>query len=343
MPARLSLGIIVNPRARHARDKSLPDQLSAKCQAASAQVTLALTRNQAELRAAVAKLQQERVDVLAVCGGDGTLMTTMSAIIELYKEPLPPILLLPGGTMNTVAHNLGVVDSPLMMLSRLLRATSAQPGLAGLLAVPRARQAILRVTSVDEQCGDGFSADLANASPLGTSCVRYGHIFSAAMGARYLSAYARRPGLPWAAWLGLRTIGSCLLPGGGAFARWLFERTSAALTIDGELSDESAFRLILCATVANVGLGMRVPWQAGRVPGRFQIIASSLPILANVMQIGRMQRGQPLVGQPHIDRMAQAATIRFAQTQPLTLDGELFAAREISIGLGPTLEILLPP
>src|SRR6185295_3714456 len=96
--------------------------------------------------------------------------------------------------------------------------------------------------------------------------------------------------------------------------------------VDGVQAEESAFRLLLCSTLPEVGLGMRVPWQAGSVRGRFHVVASSLPITANALQIPRMQRGQPLVGEPHLDRLAAAASVRFAAPEPLTLDGELFMA-----------------
>lgn len=331
----LRIGIVLNPRACRTGSPALPGLLEASCAAAGAAATVAVTRAPEELPGALKELGPG-LDVLAVCGGDGTLMATVSAAISLYGGKLPPLLILPGGTMNTVARNLGVRGRPERILDRLLASTTAAKGLP---AVPRFVQELMRVVTRDEQ--PMVKGQLVEAEP-GVSHTRYGCIFGAAMGARYLSAYSRHPGLLWAAWLGLRTVGSALIPGGGPFARWLFERTPAELTIDGQPADETAFRLILCATVPDVGLGMRVPWQAGCVPDRFQIIASSLPITQNALQVGRMQRGQPLRGQPHIDRLAQHAELRFARSQPLTLDGDLFAAREVELSLGPPLEILLP-
>ena len=246
--------------------------------------------------------------------------------------------------MNTIARNLGLgsglrqSSGPAAVLSRLLAALTAA-GEKGIAGVPRFAKEVMRVVTADERpLKDGKPAQQS-----GVSRTRYGCIFGAAMGARYLAEYSRRPNLSWAAWLGLRTIFSSLIPGGGPFARWLFERTSASLFIDGERAEETAFRLLLCATVPDVGLGMRVPWRAGCVRGRFPLIASSLPITANALQIGRMQRGQPLLGQPHLDRLVQDAKVRFETPQPLTLDGELFAASAVELSIGPAIEFLLPP
>lgn len=337
----LRIGIVVNPLARRTGSPALPGRLEELCRLAGAEATVAVTRTPEELTGTLTALGPE-LDVLAICGGDGTLMATVSAAIPLYEGRLPALLLLPGGTMNTVARNLGVRGRPEAILGRLL-ASAATP--KGLKAVPRFVQELMRVQTHDElPMVKGRLLPAAPGSGGGSGGrTRYGCIFGAAMGARYLSAYARRPGLLWAAWLGLRTVGSALIPGGGPFARWLFERTPAQLAIDGQLADDPAFRLILCATVPDVGLGMRVPWQAGCVPDRFQIIASSLPITQNALQVVRMQRGQPMLGQPHIDRLAQRVELRFESSQPLTLDGDLFAATAIELGLGPQLQILLPP
>jgi diacylglycerol kinase family enzyme len=293
--------------------------------------TLFATRSPDDLPAAVATLKAQGIVVLAVCGGDGTLLSTVGAAVAAYGAKLPALVILPGGTMNTVARNLGVRGKPEEVLARLLGALKAG-GQKGLAAVPRFVQEVMRVMTWGEETG----------AERGETLTRYGCIFSAAMGARYLAAYSRRPSLPWAAWLGLRTIGSSLIPGGGSFARWLFGRTPVELFIDGERATETSFRLLLCATVPDVGLGMRVPWQAGCVPGRFQIIASSLPILKNVLQLGRMQRGQPLRGQPHLDCLAKEVRLRFSTCQPLTLDGELFSASGVDLSLGPPLEFLIP-
>ena len=162
------------------------------------------------------------------------------------------------------------------------------------------------------------------------------------MGARFLTAYSQRPGLPAAAWLALRTVLSSLIPGGGRFARWLFQPTPARVVLDGEELPERRHRVLLAATVPDVGLGMQVPWRAGLVPQRFQLIASALPLWKNALQLPRLFRGQPLRGQPHQDRLAQVAHIQFEQPQPLSLDGELFSARAVELSLGPVLNVLCP-
>ena len=73
-------------------------------------------------------------------------------------------------------------------------------------------------------------------------------------------------------------------------------------------------------------MGFRVPWQAGREPGRFHLVASGLSTTAMALQLHRVFGGKPLVGAPHLDRLASRVHIRFAAPQTYTLDGELFRA-----------------
>ena len=48
------------------------------------------------------------------------------------------------------------------------------------------------------------------------------------------------------------------------------------------------------------------------------------------------------MGSPHVDRLAEAVTLRFARPETFTLDGELFREEEARIGLGPRVCILVP-
>lgn len=339
----MHIGIVINPQARRAADPGLPERLGALCRRAGASATVLRTDSPSEVASAVAQLAAERADVLCPCGGDGTLLSTVTALVRVTPPgaPLPGLLLLPGGTMNTVAKNLGLRGPPEAILQALIERSAASS--RGLAAVPAFPQELLRLRTFDEtpllRARDPRELE---ASPVPVT-ERYGFLFTAAMGARFLLAYAQNPGPGPAAWLALRTVLSSLVPGGGAFARWLFQPTAATVSVDGELLPTDRHRVLLAATVPDVGLGMRVPWRGGCAPRRFNLIASSLPLWRNALQLPRLLRGEPLLGEPHEDRMARTARIDFAQQEPLSLDGELFSARAAELSLGPTLTLLLPP
>ncbi len=331
----MRVAAIVNRNAKRTRDPALVPTLEQAAQQAGVRAAIVPTTSIEELSLALREQRDQGCDALTMCGGDGSLAALIAAAVPIFPS-LPPIILLPAGTMNTVARNLGVRGSIPALWSRALR-NLAQA--ADSPRLPTAPVDVMRVTVRDERPLLDTEPDLS-ATPIERT--RYGFIFGAAMGARYLAAYDSRPGPAWATWLALRTLGSSLIPGGGPFARWLFSPAQTELSIDGTTLDEHAFRIVLCATVPDVGLGFRVPWQAGRVPGCFHVVASGIPITRNALQLPRMLRGQPLVGSPHVDRLAQTATLAFDRPQQLTLDGEVFSGSHIELAVGPTLQILLP-
>jgi len=167
----------------------------------------------------------------------------------------------------------------------------------------------------------------------------YGFLFASLMGARFLEAYygGVHPGLVSATLLTARTVVSSFIQ--GRMARWLFSPADVTLTVDGEALPTQAYRLLVASTVPDVGMGFRVPWQAGREPGRFHLVASGLSTTSMALQLGRVFSGRPLSGAPHLDRLATRVHVRFAAPQTYTLDGDLFRATEVELVTGPRLSI----
>lgn len=304
----LRIGVVVNPNALGVRRRpGLPAALE---RILAGRGRLVETRTPDDLRRAVARFRAEGLEVIATCGGDGTNLSTLTELVRAYgRERLPTFAILRGGTVNTVAENLGVRGRPEALLARLVRA--AEDG-----EVSTRGQDLLEVGG------------------------RFGFLFAAAMGARFLEAYYGGPvqGPAWAGVLAARTVASSLVT--GRFARWLFAPVPVALEVDGRAADgiEGA-RLLLASTVPDVGIGMKVTWQAGRQPGRFHLVASELSTVKMALQLRRVLAGQPLEGAPHLDVLARRARLRFDAPQTFTLDGELFRESCVEIAIGPRLWI----
>ena len=65
------------------------------------------------------RLLDEKPEVIAINGGDGTLGVVMTALHKAWDDsPYPQILLLRGGTMNTVAKNLSLWGKPRKLLKQ---------------------------------------------------------------------------------------------------------------------------------------------------------------------------------------------------------------------------------
>jgi diacylglycerol kinase family enzyme len=306
------IAVVVNPNAHGVRRRAgLTDRLRRRL---GSRGDLVETRGAEDLHRAAERFAARGVDLVATCGGDGTNLSTFTELVRAYgEERVPRVALLRGGTVNTIAQNLKVHGDPETLLDRLCQRLDAGG------ALPMVTQDLLRVNDM------------------------YGCLFASAMGARFLEAYYRGPvlGPAWAGLLAARTVGSSLV--GGRFARWLFQPVPLALTIEGEVATAvTGARLLLASTVRDVGIGMKVTWQAGRAPKRFHLVASGLSTPRMALQLHRVVAGRPLTGRPHLDRLATSAEVRFTEPQSFTLDGELFSAREISLRSGPRLCVVTP-
>lgn len=63
---------------------------------------------------------EQAVDILVINGGDGTVSAVLTELFEHRAFPEPPLLaVLPGGTSNTIAKDVGLRGDPLRALDRL--------------------------------------------------------------------------------------------------------------------------------------------------------------------------------------------------------------------------------
>jgi diacylglycerol kinase family enzyme len=305
------IGLILNPNALGVqRQSGLRERLAAIL---GRHGEIRETRTPEELADAVRHFAAHNAAIIATCGGDGTNLATITEVVRTYPTgKLPVFALLRGGTVNTVAQNLRIHGRPDEILTRLCERRARGD------EVPEVAQDLLEVNGL------------------------YGFLFAAAMGARFLEAYygGVRPGNTWAAALAARTVASSLVS--GRFARWLFAPVDLELEVDGRISPMGPPRLLLASTVPDVGIGMKVTWQAGQQPGRFHLVASRLSTTRMALQLHKVLLGRPLDGAPHLDVLAQRARIRFASPQTYTLDGDLFRETDVEIGVGPRLWIARP-
>lgn len=99
----LKFGALVNPNSRRNR-RRMPDLSGLKATGAPVETPASL----AETGPALARLAAAEVEVLAISGGDGAVLTALTAILCHKTFERPPILcLLPGGTTNMTAADVG--------------------------------------------------------------------------------------------------------------------------------------------------------------------------------------------------------------------------------------------
>lgn len=294
----MPLAVIVNRNSgpeknRRARDRALQARLRPGD-------LFFFTRDLDELDAAVVNLSQRGVTRVAVVGGDGTLSGVCSALYRHQQGgPLPTVVPLRGGTMNTIARSLGAIHG--------------QP--AERLA--RAQRKELR----PHTCGTLHVAD------------ELGFLFSSGIMASYLSEYYESTlgGGPLAAAAVLARGAASVVTGGGLAAR-LEQRLLARVGLDdGPPGEPDDYLLIGAGTVAQVGLGFR-PFARVEAHGQaFHAIGFAGSLQALLCGLPHLARGNGAAAGLSLDHLCHE--LRIEHEGPLTyaLDGELRQS------LGPTV------
>ena len=306
--------LIVNRRARHLREADSPLLAALRRAASGATVHETFTLDDLE-RVASDIGAAARTVVLA--GGDGAYTSGVTAVAHACARgdaPLPRFAFAPGGTVSTTARNWG------------LRGPLAPYGEALLRAIVEDRASAVSRPSLrvrDDEGGD-----------------RVGFIWGAGLVARFFDAYYAQPhaGYFGAARLVTRIfVGS---PFGGALARRVLTPVRCQVFVDGEEQAARGYSLMASSVVRDVGLHMRVLYRAGEDPERVHFVASPLgaPLLGPQMPL--VLAGRRLRGRGHVDALAREVRVRFAERDAYVLDGEVVAAREVTVGAGPPLTML---
>lgn len=257
----------------------------------------------------------EAPSLIAIHGGDGTLHRTLSALISAYQgQPLPPIAILTGGTMNVVASSLGIRAKP-------------EDFLAELVADAREGKPPSTIRRRCLQVGD-----------------HYGFIFGNGLLSNFLEEYYARGAYgTWrAVWVVLHTVFSLLTT--RRFAKRILRRFCGLVTIDGTVLPRRQLTGIGVATVTEVGFKMKLHHRADDDPDRMGGLAihgGALSLLLDILDV-RLGRGlSPKRATSFVaDRLSIAPD---APETAYTLDGDLYTTRgTLTVQVGPVLDIVKP-
>jgi diacylglycerol kinase family enzyme len=276
------------------------------------------TRTPGDLEPALARLQSRDVDTLAVVGGDGTITWTLTALLRTWCPDNPPaLLLIPGGTVNTIPASVGVRGRADRVLEGLIDSGGA------MVAYPRS---VLRISA------DGKEP-------------RWGMIFGNGLVSRWLARYNARArnGLLGAISEVTRAVGSAAL--GGPYARTLLAPFEAEVEVNGETMLLDRFTGMAAGALRHIGFGFQpflsIP-DEGRV-GQFHWITTDAGGLEVVLDLPALRLGVPSPFPSLRHAAAQSVQVRLAEPQPYTIDGDLFPpACEFRVDVGPALPFAQP-
>ncbi len=298
------IGILLNPRSGHVRHR-LPELREIAATVPDAQL-----REVSSPQEIAQSLQGWHaagpLDLLVVIGGDGTLQATLTKLLQNPASDLPGLLVVPGGTTNMSAADLGARLKP----AAALRALSAWRQNKG--AEPKTvERAVLRIDAATEQGA------------------QFGMFFGAGAildGVRYFHQHIRPTGLRGA-------LGPAL-----AFARLLFSllrnqphpllpAMSARLTVE-DRNWQNDWLLVLASTLDRLLVGSRPYWGTERAPVHFTAIMHRPRRPFRVLPALLRGRGATIAREQDGYISHNLHTLGISETRDFLLDGELFQAQE---------------
>jgi len=310
------IGIVMNPRSlRNRRAPETGPRLRALL-GQEGEVLEASTPD--ELDVAVERFKRAGIEILGVAGGDGTTHVVLSAFARAYgAAPLPTLLPLRCGAMNTVARGHRIAGKPEKILERVL--------------TRRAEGAPLR--TVDR--------DLLEVTPDGDAPA-WGFIFGTGGVVTFLEAYEAtgNPSPSRGAWLVARAVASAFT--GGGFARALGAKQQLVVTSDGEIWPDEKYFTFLAGSTPEIGFGVRAFARCEEQPGFFHAVGIFGGLRRLTLSLPGLRRGRPWRRRLAVDEVARDVLL---EGEPIryTIDGDLYAARRsVRIRTGPALRIVLP-
>lgn len=306
------VGVLLNPHA--GANRRCPDRAAEFARVVGADGLVRQTGSVDEIEGVAQEFRRRQIDILAVCGGDGSFFHTLSAMVRAYgDDPLPRFLPLRAGSMNTIAGSVGCRHgSP---------------------------ERVLAHTLADFRVGRPF--ELTERHLIQVNGEHWGFMVGAGVVVNFLQVYYAQntAGRGAAARLLARLLFSSVL--GSALARRLLQRVEADIDCDGERVPHRQFTFIYASTIADIGLGFKAAYLATRKRGFFHLLAGPLDGSRVLRRLHRLRRGWPLGLDELYDNLARQVRVEFSRPSHYMIDGDVLGAvARLDLVTGPRLTII---
>jgi diacylglycerol kinase family enzyme len=307
------IAVIVNPRSRANRRNP---RIASEFQAiVGDRGRVFAPKTLEELISSADEIRRAAPAAIAIHGGDGTLHKTVTALARAFgADPLPPIGILCGGTMNVVATSLRIRERPSVFLTSIVEADRTGRSLETI------RRRCLRI-------GDEL-----------------GFLFGSGLPANFLTEYYAPSGYGpgRAAWLLVRAFFSALWH--GPFIQRVFKRFEGSVSVDGKLLEQKAFVGLMAGTVREVGLGFKLVHRADDDPERFGVLAMHSAVLSLSFDVMAVRNGRGISARRAFSAVASEMHLQSKNgSMAYTIDGDLYRTQEpVAISLGPHIDFLKP-
>lgn len=266
------------------------------------------------LESTISTLREEKLDMLGIAGGDGTIHQTLSAVYRVYKDdPWPKIVLLSSGTMNNIAKNIGIRKKPIPQLKKIMSTLAEKKELS-----------------------------LSTRHPLIFNDEKAGFIFGQGGIARFLEAYYEggNPSQAKAAYLLIRAVLSSLV--NGPFVRKVFAPVHMDISVDGNTLAHNRFTVSVLSSVSDLGFGFRPCYAPLANPSIAQFIGFTRHPVITAFSLPKIRLALP-VNLPSVqDSCGTSFVLTPTESMSYTIDGDLYTCQDsLRIELGPPVEFVL--
>lgn len=245
------------------------------------------------------------VELLAVIGGDGTLMAVLTHLLHACPfATLPLLTIIPGGTTNTAAKDLGTRGWPQKVLRRLGERLSGPSSGSALRQRP-----ILKIEHADMEPVYGMV--------FGAGAVAAAIDFSHRRVKRLGITGERESSIAFVRFVGAALLGQSDGPLGP---------TRIAIRADGEAGTADDYLLLLASTLERQVLGMRPYWSAEPAPLHFTAIRHRPRSLWRALPSVLRGRPGPLLTPERGYLSRNLETVELTLDGPYVVDGEIHRA-----------------
>jgi diacylglycerol kinase family enzyme len=273
------------------------------------------TKNIDELPQVAKEFMDQGIEIMAVNGGDGTLHLALTAFVNTFAgRPLPKLMSLRGGTMNTVSNSLKIKGKTLAIVKKAVEKYRAQDPFHEM------DQHLIKVNE------------------------KYGFLSGAGVIASFLDAYYS--GGKTGPIQGAKVLGRMILSAltGGEYVQKLFRPAPVTITADGQELEPTEWKLLLACTIRELGLGFKPTPRAYDKPGHFHFLAATADPINLVPKLPAVWLGRD-ISHPKIHYNGVAAQVIITPREPIRwmVDGEMYDSEgPLHYSVGPTIKIVAP-
>jgi len=300
LPSDPKLGVLINTQS--GRNRSGTQALDALL-ASRPEIPVQRPATPAATATALGSLASQGVNVLAICGGDGTVQQVLNVILSPASPfaEVPVLTILPGGTTNMIAHDLNEGSRPVAVLETILKHLDA-----GTLPSRLTSRPVIRLSGGD-----------ADTPAFGLFFGAAG-IHEATMSNR---GSVDRLGVRDGFGPGLRILAILFKVATG---RDPFPPTQMQITLDGRPYGEKAVVVLLASTMDNLSMGLKPFWGDGKGGIHLTLVFEASRSILRAVWLALRSRPHPLLTPDNGYDSFNTDRIELAFDGGCVLDGESF-------------------